>query len=247
MLVEGIPEYMRSDNGPEFVAKELRKWRQEVGAKTLYLEPRSPWENGYCESLNGKLRDECLNGEIFYSLQKARVVIEGWRVRSNTVRSHSSLGYPPPALEAVQRHHASCAGSPGGGPKSRQLVESEIDLHVHLHGYRDSVLAARFEPPLPNCFDCLFIETHTQGSLNANVMRSPVGPHNDPQHNRALELCLASFLGKLRVRSVDDTRRGHSSPNTIRPAPNAASPSWTHSRTAPRADTTAAAGTNATA
>ena len=68
MLVEGIPEYMRSDNGPEFVAKELRKWRQEVGAKTLYLEPGSPWENGYCEGLNGKLRHECLNGEIFYSL-----------------------------------------------------------------------------------------------------------------------------------------------------------------------------------
>jgi putative transposase len=77
MLVEGIPEYMRSDNGPEFVAKELRKWRQEVGAKTLYLEPGSPWENGYCEGLNGKLRHECLNGEIFYSLQKAQVVIEG--------------------------------------------------------------------------------------------------------------------------------------------------------------------------
>src|SRR5208337_1290784 len=138
-------------------------------------------------------------------------------------------------------------GHPSHSAKGRQLVESEIDLHVHLHGYRDSVLAARFEPPLPNCFDCPFIETHTQGSLDANVMRPPVGPHYDPQHNRALELCLASFLGELRVRSVDDTRRGHSSPNTIHPAPNAASPSRTHSRTAPRADTTAAAGTNATA
>ena len=66
MLVEGIPEYIRSDNGPEFVAKELRKWRQEVGAKTLYLEPGSPWENGYCETFNGKLQDEYLNGEIFW-------------------------------------------------------------------------------------------------------------------------------------------------------------------------------------
>jgi len=101
MLVEGIPEYIRSDNGPEFVAKELRKWLQEVGAKTLYIEPGSPWENGYCESFNGKLRDECLNGEIFYSLPEARVVIEGWRVRYNTVQPHSSLGYRPPAPEAV--------------------------------------------------------------------------------------------------------------------------------------------------
>jgi putative transposase len=97
MLRRGIPQHIRSDNGPEFVAKELRKWLAGVGAQTLYIEPGSPWENGYCESFNGKLRDECLNGETFYSLKEAQVVIEQWRVQYNTVRPHSSLGYRPPA------------------------------------------------------------------------------------------------------------------------------------------------------
>ena len=83
MLEQGVPEHIRSDNGPEFVAKELRKWLAGVGAKTLYIEPGSPWENGYCESFNGKLRDECWNGEIFYSRKEAQVVIEKWRVQSN--------------------------------------------------------------------------------------------------------------------------------------------------------------------
>jgi putative transposase len=101
MLMHGIPEHIRSDNGPEFVAERLRKWLSAVGAKTLYIEPGSPWENGYCESFNGKLRDECLNGEIFYSLKEAQVVIEQWRVHYNTVRPHSSLGYRPPAPRAI--------------------------------------------------------------------------------------------------------------------------------------------------
>ena len=101
MLVNGIPEHIRSDNGPEFVAEQLRKWLAGVGAKTLYIEPGSPWENGYCESFNGKLKDECLNGEIFYSLKEAQVVIEQWRVHYNTVRPHSSLGYRPPAPVAI--------------------------------------------------------------------------------------------------------------------------------------------------
>jgi transposase InsO family protein len=80
MLFRGIPEHIRSDNGPEFVAEELRTWLAKLGTGTLYIEPGSPWENGYCESFNGKLRDECLNGEIFYSLKEAQVVIEKWRV-----------------------------------------------------------------------------------------------------------------------------------------------------------------------
>ena len=101
MLMHGIPEHIRSDNGPEFIAERLRKWLAAVGAKTLYIEPGSPWENGYCESFNGKLRDECLNGEIFYSLKEAQVVIEQWRVHYNTVRPHSSLGYRPPAPQAI--------------------------------------------------------------------------------------------------------------------------------------------------
>ncbi len=97
MLFEGLPTYIRSDNGPEMVAKVLRQWLTRLGTKSLYIEPGSPWENGYCESFNGKLRDECLNGEIFYSLKEAQVVIEQWRVHYNTKRPHSALGYRPPA------------------------------------------------------------------------------------------------------------------------------------------------------
>jgi transposase InsO family protein len=96
MLVRGVPEHIRSDNGPEMTAKIVRHWLAQVGAKTLYIEPGSPWENGYCESFNGKLRDELLNGEIFYSLKEAKAVIGQWRSHYNAVRPHSSLGYRPP-------------------------------------------------------------------------------------------------------------------------------------------------------
>jgi transposase InsO family protein len=91
MKQRGVPEHIRSDNGPEFLAKELRQWLAQVGCATLYIEPGSPWENGYCESFNGRLRDECLNGEIFYSLREAQIVIENWRVEYNTRRPHSAL------------------------------------------------------------------------------------------------------------------------------------------------------------
>ena len=97
MLVHGVPEYVRSDNGAEMTARRVKAWLQAVGSKPMFIEPGSPWENGYCESFNGKLRDECLNGEIFYSLREAQVVIEQWRKFYNTVRPHSSLGYRPPA------------------------------------------------------------------------------------------------------------------------------------------------------
>src|SRR6201995_5573558 len=97
MLTRGVPEHIRSDNGAEMTAKVVRSWLAGLGTKTLYIEPGSPWENGYCESFNGKLRDECLNQEIFYSLKEARIVIEQWRNQYNTVRPHSSLGYRPPA------------------------------------------------------------------------------------------------------------------------------------------------------
>ena len=100
-ILRGIPAHLRSDNGPEFVATAVREWIAAVGAKTAYIEPGSPWENGYIESFNGKLRDELLNGEIFYSLNEARIVIEAWRHHYNTVRPHSSLGYRPPAPEVI--------------------------------------------------------------------------------------------------------------------------------------------------
>jgi len=103
MLRRGIPEHIRSDNGPEFIARELQKWLANVGTRTLYIERGSPWENGYCESFNGKLRDELLNGEIFYSLKEAQILIERWRVEYNTQRPHSALGYRPPAPVAAFR------------------------------------------------------------------------------------------------------------------------------------------------
>jgi transposase InsO family protein len=101
-ILRGVPALIRSDNGPEFVATAVRKWIAAVGAKTAYIEPGSPWENGYCESFNAKLRDELLNSEIFDSLAEARIVIEGWRQHYKPKRPHSSLGDRPPAPEAVQ-------------------------------------------------------------------------------------------------------------------------------------------------
>lgn len=100
-ILRGAPGHIRSDNGPEFIARAVREWIAAVGAQAAFIEPGSPWENGYCESFNSKLRDELLNGEIFYSLAEARVVIEGWRQHYNTARPHSSLGYKPPAPSAL--------------------------------------------------------------------------------------------------------------------------------------------------
>ena len=92
-ILRGIPTHIRSDNGPEFIALNLRTWLATLGAKTAYIMPGSPWENGYCESFNSKLRDELLNGEIFYTLKEAKIVIEGWRRHYNTIRPHSTLRY----------------------------------------------------------------------------------------------------------------------------------------------------------
>lgn len=100
-ITEGVPDYIRSDNGSEFTAKVLRDWIESIGVKTAYIEPGSPWENGYNESFNGKLRDELLNREIFYSLKEAQVLIELWRRHYNEVRPHSSLGYRPPAPRVI--------------------------------------------------------------------------------------------------------------------------------------------------
>jgi transposase InsO family protein len=97
----GVPEHIRSDNGAEFTASMIRTWLNELGTKTLFIEPGSPWENGYIESFNGKLRDELLNREIFYTLQEAKILIKHWRREYNQIRPHSALGYKPPAPEAV--------------------------------------------------------------------------------------------------------------------------------------------------
>ena len=99
-----IPEHIRSDNGPEFTAERIRHWLFKIGVKTLFIEPGSPWENGYVESFNGKLRDELLNCEVFDTLTEAKVLIERWRKEYNEIRPHSSLDYKPPASVAYRNH-----------------------------------------------------------------------------------------------------------------------------------------------
>ena len=111
-ILRGVPEHIRSDNGPEFVAKAVQEWIGAVGARTAYIAPGSPWENGFVESFNARLRDELLDGEIFYSLAEARIVIESWRRHFNTVRPHGSLGYRPPAPEVFVPANAARATSP---------------------------------------------------------------------------------------------------------------------------------------
>jgi len=109
MATRCVPSHIHSDNGAEFTSKAVRCWLNKVGVKTLYIEPGSPWENGYIESFNGKLRDELLAGEMFYSLKEAKVLIERWRVHYSTVRPHSSLGYRPPAPETIAPLEAASA------------------------------------------------------------------------------------------------------------------------------------------
>jgi hypothetical protein len=126
-VAHGPPEHIRSDNGPEFVALNVRNWLGRIGVKSLYIEPGSPWENGYCESFNSKLRVELLDGEIFYNLAEARVVIEAWRRHYNTKRPHSSLGYCPPVPEVVQGPAPPTAGHPGGGAETRHAIRMKPD------------------------------------------------------------------------------------------------------------------------
>ena len=97
----GVPAHVRSDNGPEFTAEFVRLWLERLAVQTLVIEPGSPWENGYVKSFNGKLRDELLNREIFYTLTEAKILIERWRREYNSIRPHSALGYRPPVPEAV--------------------------------------------------------------------------------------------------------------------------------------------------
>ncbi len=101
MGTDQLKELIRSDNGPEFSAQAVRDRIAAVGATTAYIEPGSPWENGYCESFNARFRDELLNGEVFYSRREAQILIEQWREHCNTKRPHSALGYRPSAPETV--------------------------------------------------------------------------------------------------------------------------------------------------
>ena len=100
-LVRGVPKHIRLDNGPEFTSRAVRGWLSDIGVKAMFIEPGSPWKNGYIESFNGKFRDELLNREVFSTLTEARIPIEWWRKQYNQVRPHSSLGYRPPAPQTI--------------------------------------------------------------------------------------------------------------------------------------------------
>ena len=131
-IVRGVPGHIRSDNGPEFIANAVQDWIAAVGAKTAYIAPGSPWENGYIESLNGRLRDELLNGEIFYTLREAQIVIESWRRHYNTIRSHASLGYRAPAPEViVPTFTASPAAQTQPAPPATLPLESRPTMNLH--------------------------------------------------------------------------------------------------------------------
>jgi putative transposase len=127
-ILRGVPEHIRSDNGAEFTAKAVQEWMTAVGAKTAYIAPGSPWENGFIESFNARLRDELLDGEIFYSLKEAQVIIESWRRHYNTVRPHGSLGYKPPAPEVFVP-----AMSMRAGPHSRPAAPPALAERPSLH------------------------------------------------------------------------------------------------------------------
>jgi transposase InsO family protein len=145
MLEKGVPEHVRCDNGPEMIAKALREWLAGLGTRPLYIEPGSPWENGFCESFNGKLQDACQKREIFYSLREAQVVIGAWKDHYNCIHPHSSLATGLPRLSPCTSSHASyprqppCSSLTEPGPKSRS------GRHLRLLWFR-----ATLSQPSPN-------------------------------------------------------------------------------------------------
>ena len=121
-IVRAIPKFIRSDNGPEFIADKIKKWLEQKDVGTLYIEPGSPWENGYIESFNGKLRDEILDREVFYSVKEAKVIVEDWRLEYNNHRPHSGLGYMTPAAFA-----ASCIPSASPTAQPKEYTTENVD------------------------------------------------------------------------------------------------------------------------
>lgn len=121
-ITEGMPDYIRSDNGSEFTAKILQDWLKQLKVRTAFIEPGSPWENGYNESFNGRLRDECLNGEVFHTLKEAQVIIGDWRNHYNYIRPHSALGYKPPMPIAYVKGEACSA-----------TLHNHLPLHQNKH------------------------------------------------------------------------------------------------------------------
>lgn len=129
-ITRGIPDHIRSDNGSEFTAKSIKAWLGRLGVKTLYIAPGSPWENGYNESFNGRLRDELLNGEVFYTLKEAQIILEQWRHHYNHIRPHTSLGYKPPAPLATMKEGAfAYAPAPSFMPQQLQRIHLKGGLN----------------------------------------------------------------------------------------------------------------------
>jgi hypothetical protein len=169
MATRGVPGHIRSDNGPEFTAQVVREWLEKVGVKTLFIEPGSPWENGYVESFNGKLRDELLDREMFYSLSEAKVLIGMWREHYNRVRPHSSLGYRPPAPESI------AAGPPSAALRADQQrsIEKLLSQKLVLRGGRS--------PPRENLARGPFVDVEglvrSTPVLAGLYCKRPVHPH----------------------------------------------------------------------
>lgn len=126
----GAPEYVRSDNGPEFIAYAIQDWLKGAGIKTLYIKPGSPWENGHIESFHDKLRDECLKRELFGSLAEARVIVEAWRMEYNEQRPHSSLGYQTPAQFAAAGASNHGLQSPSGLLTPKVATTDKVSYHT---------------------------------------------------------------------------------------------------------------------
>jgi transposase InsO family protein len=145
-VVRGVPEHIHSDQGPEFVATAVKDWIKAVGAQPAYIEKSSPWENGYVESFNGKLRDELLNVEIFNSLREAQILIESWRRHYNAIRPHSALGYRPPAPEVIVPAPAAWpAAQPRPAPPAMLQLVSRPVLNQH------PTRTTRWGPVTPRC------------------------------------------------------------------------------------------------
>lgn len=136
----GAPQFIRSDNGSEFIEKELRKWIDDAGIKTIYIDPGSPWQNGYIESFNARVRDECLNREVLYTLTEARVVLEDWRWKYNHLRPHRSLGYLTPLRFAQQEinepiNPTQCWVSGRATPSLQPSIDFLNHLYHRLNNY----------------------------------------------------------------------------------------------------------------
>ena len=144
-ILRGVPAFIRSDNGPEFIAGAVQKWIKAVGAKTAYIVPGSPWENGYCESFNARFRDELLNGEIFYTLKEAQIIIEKWRKHYNTKRPHSALGYRPPAPKPSSQwtKSRSCTNIHPGPLNGGQPTRSSGQCGLNSGGHLSKILQRR--------------------------------------------------------------------------------------------------------